>query len=278
MKIGIIGNGFVGSAAAFGFGEYVPTHIYDKDPKKSLNSLEETINESDFIFVSVPTPMNPDGSISLKNVFSVFEDIERLNNRNDNIVLLKSTVTPGTTDKLSKEFSNLNVVFNPEFLTERNARFDFINQARIILGGPENLTKKVEKLYNFRFYNANIVHTDYKTAEFIKYFGNIFFAVKVSFANEMRRVCDLMGANWDEALAGLVSDSRIADSHLRVPGPDGRRGFGGSCFPKDINAFISYCEGLGVNINVVKAAWKTNLEVRPERDWESLKGRAITEE
>ena len=137
-------------------------------------------------------------------------------------------------------------------------------------------TKKVEKLYRFRFNNCNLIHTDSKTAEFIKYFGNIFFAVKVSFANEMRRISDLVGVDWNAALAGFVADARVADSHLRVPGPDGKKGFGGSCFPKDINAFITFCESLGVNANVIKAAWKTNLEVRPEKDWEDLKGRAVT--
>ena len=278
MKIGIIGNGFVGNAIAFGFSEYVPVKIYDKDPRKSLNSLEETINESDFLFVSVPTPMNKDGSINLNNVYDVVSDIDRLNEREDNIVLLKSTVIPGTTERLANDFPNLRFVFNPEFLTERKAKFDFINQARVILGGSREDTEKVEELYKFRFVNCNVVHTDSKTAEFIKYFGNVFFAVKVSFANEMKRICDLAEIDWDSALKGFIADARVADSHLRVPGPDGRRGFGGSCFPKDINAFINYCDSLGVNANVIKAAWRTNLEVRPERDWESLKGRAVNEE
>ena len=276
MKVGIIGNGFVGGAIAFGFSEYVPVYIYDKDPKRSLNSLEDTVNESDFIFISVPTPMNADGTINLKNVYNVCADISNVSKKKDNVVILKSTIVPGTTDSICKEFPNLNFVFNPEFLTERKAKFDFINQARIILGGPKEYTKKVEKLYKFRFYNANVIHTDYKTAEFIKYFANIFFAVKVSFVNEMKNVCDNIGVNWEEAMAGLVSDSRIADSHLRVPGPDGKRGFGGSCFPKDINAFMNFCDNIGVNANVIKATWKTNLEVRPEKDWENLKGRAVT--
>tara|TARA_R110002110_G_scaffold163584_4_gene363482 strand:- start:747 stop:1580 length:834 start_codon:yes stop_codon:yes gene_type:complete len=277
MKVGIVGNGFVGSAISYGFSEYVPVYIYDKDPRKSVNSFEETVNESDFVFVSVPTPMNENGSINLANIYDVFSNIDKINKRKDNIILLKSTVTPGTTDTLAKEFPNLRIVFNPEFLTERKAKFDFINQSRLILGGPREYTEKVEKLYNYRFSNCNTVHTDWKTAEFIKYFGNIFFAVKVSFANEMKRVCESIEADWDAALTGFVADSRIADSHLRVPGPDGKRGFGGSCLPKDINAFMNYCDVLGVDINIIKAAWKTNLEVRPEKDWEKLKGRAVSE-
>jgi len=170
----------------------------------------------------------------------------------------------------------LNIVFNPEFLTERKARFDFLNQTRIILGGSAELTSKVEQLYKIIFHSPRIIHTDYKTGEFIKYFANVFFAVKVSFANEMKLICDAVGVNWEEALAGFVSDGRIADSHLNVPGPDGKRGFGGTCFPKDICAFINFAKKTGIDANVVEGAWKTNLQVRTEKDWEKLTGRAVT--
>ena len=192
------------------------------------------------------------------------------------MVVLKSTVTPGTTQSLKNKYKNLNIVFNPEFLTERKAKLDFLNQARIVLGGDEKSVSKVEELYKMRFKNLNFIKTDYKTAEFIKYFNNVFFSVKVSFMNEMKRVINEAGADWDQALHGFVADGRVADSHLEVPGPDGKMGFGGSCFPKDINAFINFAEGLGLNVNVVKAAWETNLEVRPERDWQNLVGRAVT--
>ena len=274
-SIGVVGHGFVGQAISFGFSPVVKVNVYDKDPLRSTNTLEETVNESDIVFVSVPTPMRQDGSINLDIIESVFDDINKANNREDNIFVLKSTVIPGTTDDLIKRYPNLNIVFNPEFLTERKAKFDFINQARVVLGGKINLTKKVEELYNLRFKTPRIIHTDCKTAEFIKYFNNVFFAVKVSFANEMKRICDETGVNWEQALAGFVSDHRVADSHLNVPGPDGRRGFGGTCFPKDMCAFMNFAKELNLNTNVIDGAWKTNLEVRPEKDWEKLKGRAI---
>lgn len=275
--VGIIGNGFVGKAIGFGFVPVLPVYVHDKDPLRSMNSLEKTVNDSDIIFVCVPTPMNPDGSISLDIVRRALKDINSVNNRDDNIVIIKSTVIPGTTEMFSKEFPDLNLVFNPEFLTERHAIYDFLNQARIVLGGKREHTSKVAELYKIRFKSCNIMQMDHSTAEFIKYFNNVFFSVKVAFANEMKLVCQKAGVDWDLALEGFASDGRVGDSHLNVPGPDGKWGFGGSCFPKDINAFISFAESCGVNANVIKAAWQTNLEVRPERDWENLKGRAVVE-
>ena len=172
MKIGIVGNGFVGSSVAFGFS---PTtgcdseiKIYDKDSSKSTHSLESTLT-SDFIFVSVPTPSNPDGSINLDVVYNAFEEMNNLNHRTDNVILLRSTVTPGTTRKLQRKFRNLNIVFNPEFLTERSAKLDFINQARFILGGLKKNVNKVEKLFKWRFGETMpIIKTNYETAELIK--------------------------------------------------------------------------------------------------------------
>ncbi|MAH46846.1 hypothetical protein CMI37_13535 [Candidatus Pacearchaeota archaeon] len=281
-KVGIVGNGYVGGAIAHGFSPASTGNceikVYDIMPERSLNTLSETVNESDYVFVSVPTPMNKDGSISLKYVNEALQEIEKINNKWDNIIILKSTVTPGTTKKLQETFSSLNIVFNPEFLTEKSARLDFINQVRIILGGDTLHTSKVANLFNDRFKYCHIIETDYKTAEMIKYFSNIFFIVKVSLANEMKLICDVIEADWNTVLEGVVADGRIGDSHLNVPGPDGKLGFGGSCFPKDINAFMSFAESIGVDVNTVKGAWKTNLDVRPERDWENLKGRAIIDD
>ena len=281
-KIGVVGNGYVGGAIAHGFSPAstgkCEVRVYDVLPERSMNTLEETINESDFIFVSVPTPMNKSGSISLKFINEAFKQIDEVNKKENNIIILKSTVVPGTTEKLQKKYPSLNIVFNPEFLTEKSARLDFINQTRVILGGSKIHTSQVAELFNERFKYCHTIQTDYKTSEMIKYFSNIFFAVKVSFANEMKLVCDTIGADWDTALEGFVADGRIGDSHLNVPGPDGKMGFGGSCFPKDINAFMSFAKNIGVDVNTIKGAWKTNLNVRPERDWENLKGRAVVEE
>ena len=274
MKIGIIGNGFVGNSIAFGFS---PTHeirIHDKDPKRNINTLEEVL-ECDYVFVAVPTPMNEDGSISLNIVEKALQEISDNNKNRKNIIILKSTMVPGTTNNFAKQFPKLNIVFNPEFLTERTAKLDFLTQARIVLGGPKRLTKRVAKLFEDRFQHTYIIETDAITAELIKYMNNVFFASKVSIMNEMKMMSDAIGAEWKLALKGFAADQRIGDSHLHVPGPDGRMGFGGSCFPKDINAFMSYADELGVDIPTIKGAWETNLNVRPERDWEKLEGRAV---
>jgi UDPglucose 6-dehydrogenase len=281
QRVGIIGRGFVGSAVEFGFsaqtGCDAELKVYDKDPLKSTHTLEETVNKSDVVFVSVPTPSNPDGSMHLGILESLLSDISKIY-KGKSTILIRSTVIPGTTRKLQKKF-NLPLVFNPEFLTERSAKFDFINQARIILGGNPNDTSKVSKLYQWRFGNSlPCIQTNYETAEMIKYMNNCFFATKVSFMNEMYDIANKCGADWETAVQGFVRDGRIGHSHLAVPGPDGKRGFGGSCFPKDIQAMIKLGEELGVSTSTLKGAWETNLNVRPEKDWENLKGRAIVED
>ena len=283
MKIGIIGKGFVGTAVAYGFsrqaGYDADIKIYDVDPTKSINTLEETVNESDFIFLSVPTPSRKDGTMDLSVVENALESISNVNDNDSNIILIRSTVTPGTTEFLQKKYPNLRLVFNPEFLREKFASHDFINQTRVIIGGQKKYTELVKKLYRDRFGEfLPAVETNYETAELIKYMNNLFFATKVSFLNEMKLLSDHIGADWAQAVEGFLLDGRIGHSHIDVPGPDGKLGFGGSCFPKDIQALISFGDENGVEMNVLKGAWKTNLKVRPEKDWEELKGRAVSED
>ena len=282
-NIGVVGNGFVGSAVQFGFspstGCDYEVRVYDKDPSKSVDSIEETVNESEFIFLSVPTPSNKDGSMNLDIVEQALQDISDVNKYQGNIVLLRSTVTPGTTRKLQDKYPNLRIVFNPEFLTEQNAKYDFINQARIIIGGDEVYSKQVGDLYRLRFGESQpIIETNWETAELIKYMSNCFLTTKISFMNEMYQIAEKCGVDWGVALDGFFRDGRVGHSHMNVPGPDGKFGFGGSCFPKDIQALIHFGESLGLNMSTLKGTWKTNLEVRPERDWEDLKGRAVVDE
>ena len=281
-KIGIVGRGFVGSAVEFGFsaqtGCDAELRVYDKDPSKSIHTLEETVNESDFIFLSVPTPSNVDGSMNVDILETALSDIQDINSRKGNIILIRSTITPGTTAKLAKKFTKLNIVFNPEFLTERSAKFDLINQSRFVLGGRKRNTARVAELFRWRFGDSvPCIETNWETAEMIKYMNNCFFATKVSFMNEMRLVADKVGVDWDMAVEGFVRDGRIGHTHLNVPGPDGKMGFGGSCFPKDIQAMIQFGEDLGMDLNTLQGAWETNCEVRPERDWEQLKGRSVVD-
>ena len=287
FKIGIIGNGFVGSSVAHGFSsntgcDVKDVKIYDKDHTKSTHTITEVVNDSDFIFLSVPTPSNQDGSISLDIVHEVFKEIDSVLDyeaEHQPTILLRSTVTPGTTKKIQSEYTKMYIVFNPEFLTERSAKLDFINQSRIVLGGSWGSTTAVKQLYQWRFgKHIPVIQTDFQTAEMIKYMCNCFFATKVSYLNEMYQIAEKCGANWEDCVEGFSLDGRIGHSHLNVPGPDGKFGFGGSCFPKDVQAVIHFAQTLDVHPDVLLGAWNKNLDVRPEEDWKDLKGRAVVEE
>jgi UDPglucose 6-dehydrogenase len=271
FKVGIIGLGFVGESQVFAFSPISEIRIYDINPLKSTHTLEE-VCQCDFVFVAVPTPMKKNGSQDLTYIENVFSQVTP-----GPIYIIKSTILPGTTKKLNKKYNKLDIIFSPEFLTERTAKLDMLTQARIIFGGPKNLCFKVKKLFEQRFMNRHFIITDSTTAELIKYMNNTFFATKVSIINEFKRLSDALGTNWEDALYGFSSDGRIGDSHLHVPGPDGKLGYGGTCFPKDVNALITLGEELGTPMNTIKAGWKTNLEVRPEADWENNKGRAVSE-
>jgi UDPglucose 6-dehydrogenase len=270
LKVGIIGNGFVGEAISFAFSSISNVYIYDTNPLKSLNDLE-FVHNCDFVFVCVPTPMYEDGTQDLSFVESVFEK-----STDRPIYIIKSTVLPGTTQRLSKKYSNSKIIFSPEFLTERTAKLDILTQSRIILGGELSLTNKAKVLFNKRFKIKNIIQTDSKTAELTKYMNNTFFATKVSIMNEFKLICDKIGAKWEDALRGFVSDGRIGDSHLNVPGHDGKLGYGGTCFPKDVNALLSFSKKHGVELNSIAGGWATNLKLRPEKDWEKKEGRSVS--
>tara|TARA_B110000902_G_scaffold5074_1_gene5966 strand:+ start:284 stop:1114 length:831 start_codon:yes stop_codon:yes gene_type:complete len=271
FKVGVIGNGFVGESQAFAFSPTTDLKIYDIDPLKATHTKEE-IDECDFIFVCVPTPMYKDGTQDLSYIEKVFEQAVE-----GPIYIIKSTVLPGTTGDLMRKYSTIKIVFSPEFLTERTAKLDMLTQARIIFGGFPDNTKRVRELFEQRFMNRHIIETDSTTAELIKYMNNTFFATKVSIINEFKLLSDALGTDWETALYGFASDGRIGDSHLHVPGPDGRLGYGGTCFPKDVNALITLADHLGIPLHTIKGGWKTNLEVRPEQDWKADKGRAVSE-
>ena len=270
FKVGVIGNGFVGEAISFAFSPIAKMYIYDTDNLKCLHDIN-SVHNCDFVFICVPTPMYEDGSQDLSYVESAFESA------NDKpLYILKSTVLPGTTEKLSKKYPNFKIIFSPEFLTERTAKLDMLTQARIILGGELSLTEKAKALFDERFKNKNIIQTDSKTAELTKYMNNTFFATKVSIMNEFKLLCDKIGANWEDALKGFVSDGRIGDSHLNVPGHDGKLGYGGTCFPKDVNAFLSFSKKHDILLNTINGGWETNLIVRGEKDWEEKEGRSVS--
>lgn len=270
FKVGIIGNGFVGEALAFAFSSVSDLFIFDIDPSKSTDEIEK-VYQTDFVFVCVPTPMFEDGSQDFSAVENVFKSAS-----SKPIYIIKSTVVPGSTEYLIKKYNNLKIIFSPEFLTERTAKLDMLTQSRIILGGEIELVNEAEKLFLLRFKNKNIIKTDSKTAELIKYMNNTFFATKVSIMNEFKLLCDKIGGNWEDALYGFASDGRVGDSHLNVPGHDGKYGYGGTCFPKDVSALLTFAKKNNIKINTIEGGWKTNLEIRDDKDWEKNKGRSVS--
>jgi len=276
-ELGIIGQGFVGSAIKEVLDSYFVIETYDKYLKdaSTCGTLEEISKKSEFLFLCLPTPMKEDGSCDLSIIEGVISELNDF--KNNNVVIIKSTVVPGTCSGLNKKHKNLDIVFNPEFLTERFAVQDFRNQNRIILGGEKRVTGLVRRMYRIPFQKVTIVETNFETAEMAKYFTNNYLTVKVLFANEMYKICERIGVNYDEVMRYSLWDGRIEGSHFDVPGHDGHFGVGGSCFPKDLNAMIHFCKNeLGCDLHILSAAWKTNLEVRPERDWEELRGRAVS--
>ena len=283
--VGIVGQGFVGSAIREGLTSYFNVETLDTDPKKETTcvSVEALVSKVDeIIFVCLPTPMKKNGRCDTTIVETVVSDIndsaKRLSKRV--VAVIKSTVEPGTTDRLNDRYEDIDIVFNPEFLTEANSFDDFKNQNRIIIGGPRPATTKVKTMYRKAFPRTPIIKTGPTTAETVKYFINCFLSTKVSFANEMKQVCDKIDVDFDKVVEYALYDNRIGKSHLSVPGPDGSLGFGGHCFPKDLNAIRHLAAECGIRPAVLTAVWDKNLEVRPqaERDWENMIGRAISEE
>lgn len=273
MTIGIIGQGFVGSAVYHKFKNFYDVLTYDLDETKCNSTEEKLIQNAEIIFVCLPTPMNQDGSCNIDIVESV---INKINNESEEkIVVIKSTVIPGSTQKLNSKYSNITVTFNPEFLTERNAIEDYENQNRIILGGPRPATTKLKQVFSKVFPKAEIIKTDSTHAEMVKYLINTFLSVKVSFANEIYQLCDAMNIDYDKVVEYAIHDERLGNSHWSVPGHDGDFGFGGHCFPKDLSALVNLSTQLNTLNNVLKSTIETNNIVRKNRDWENMKGRAV---
>ena len=275
MKIGIIGQGYVGSAIKIGFEPYYELETYDKyNLDKSTCSLEKIVERCDVIFVCVPTPMNKDGSCNTEIVESVVDDINKHNSK-EKIVVIKSTISPGTTDRLNKKYKKISVIFNPEFLTEANFIEDFKNQKRIILGGTRKGTNKLRQIYGYVFPKAHIIKTGSKTAEMVKYMTNTYLATKVSFANEIYQVCEKLKIDYDKVVEYSTLDERLGYSHWSVPGHDEDFGFGGHCLPKDLEALINLADDYDLDVDVLRSVRHTNDKVRKNRDWERMKGRAV---
>lgn len=282
FNVGIIGFGFLGSAMAHIFKLHADVKIYDKF-KEGFDNLNDTIQHSEFLFICLPTPMFEDnGEIDLSIIDNMLAEISNsLPEHNDKIVIIKSTIIPGTTDNFAKKYPNLNIIHNPEFLTARKNLIDAITPARIILGGKAEFTSKVKELYEYRFgHSINIFETDSQSSELVKYSANIFFSMKVLFFNNIYDICEKLNLDYNNIKDMVAADGRIGNSHLDVPGHDVfmfngqlQRGISGSCFAKDINALINYMKALGLDASMLEAAWNLNVnKYRQSKDWEKIPG------
>jgi len=258
--IGIVGNGFVGNAVYQNLRDKVECKVFDADKNRSFNKLEEVITQ-DFIFVCLPTPMRFGGECDLSILDQFFENLP------DNLIgtfVIKSTVPVGTTKKYTERH---NVIHNPEFLTARNAIQDFANSERNIVGGDPELCYDFVRFFEQCFPNIPSIVTSSDESETIKYFSNTFLAYKVAYFNKLYDMCQAIGMDYDVVCEGVTADSRIGKSHTQVPGIDNDRGFGGTCFPKDINSLIKQMESHNVNADMLKEVWKYNEQIRKVIDW-----------
>ena len=234
MKIGIIGNGFVGKATFQLKCKDIEILAYDINPELCMPQ-GITLNDlmsCNLIFISVPTPMNKDGSCYLDIVKTVITNLNNINY--PNYIVLRSTVPVGTCD-------NLKCYFMPEFLTEKNYINDFINNKDWVFGllnheKDDAFKEEIKKLFSLAHNNNRIKYNNLNfltnsEAEMVKMFKNCFLSTKVSFCNEMFMFCEKKGISYENVRKIAANDDRILHSHTKVPGHDGKRGFGGTCFP-----------------------------------------------
>ncbi len=199
--VGIVGKGFVGGAMYENLKDIFNVLVWDTDTsKRNVEKFDDFVNDSDIIFVCVPTPMRDDGSCDTHIVTSVIDNIAQVDRRK--YVVIKSTVTPGTTERLAKDFQ-MTIGFNPEFLTEANAYNDFRNQRLIVIGADDQgLAAVMAQLYyefNAKVDNhAHVIQRTTKEAELFKYLANCFLATKVIFANEFKLLCDKVDVDYGQ--------------------------------------------------------------------------------
>lgn len=291
MKLSIIGTGYVGLVTGTCFAEMghdvtcididaakvermkkgeCPIYEPGLEPLMVSNYEEgrlhfsnnyESVSKAEAIFLAVGTPSSDDGRADLKYIFGACDSIAP-HLRDGSIVVVKSTVPVGTGNKVrehlkSKTKAKFFVVNNPEFLKEGSAVEDFMKPERIIIGAKEDEAATViEELYEpFNRQIKRTIRMSNISAEMTKYAANCFLATKISFMNEVARLCDIVGADVEEVRHGISTDSRIGSQFL-YPGP----GYGGSCFPKDVKALVHTAKENGINFKIVEAVEEVNKE------------------
>ncbi len=262
LKLGIVGHGFVGKATDWGFNKRVSKFIVDPLINTRISDLKDF--DPEIVFICVPTPMGDDGNQNSAIIEEVIKEL--IIHCPNSIKVVKSTVLPSVLDELLKLDPKL--IYNPEFLREKHANSDFVNSDMIIFGGNRNTSTKVSNAYlnHSRCKTKEHIFTDLKTASLIKYAINTFLASKVVFFNELHSIYEKLDVadNWESIVNVISRDKRIGDSHMDVPGHDGKKGFGGACFPKDSVALIKFATSLGVNLNSLISTVKINNKIRSE--------------
>jgi UDPglucose 6-dehydrogenase len=262
MKIGIIGFGFVGKALSYGINDDVEQ--FKVDPKLNTKIQDLILFNPELVFISVPTPMNDDGTQDISILKKVFKELNEQKNKFQ--IVIKSTILPSSLADLSK--INNNFVLNPEFLREKYANEDFINSSTIIFGGEKTISEKVSDFYkkHTKCVNQNHIFTDIISASLIKYSINSFLATKVIFFNELHKIFNISGSNdnWKNFVKAISTDKRIGSSHMDVPGHDLRLGFGGPCFPKDTRALYEYSKEIDSEFKLLLKAIEINNSMRSE--------------
>ena len=253
-KIIIAGYGFVGKAVANAIDQ--TNTVYLVDPKIS----EQTVNDyplAEGVIICVGTPSTETGDCDVNQIYQVMDTVPV-----HIPVLLKSTVPPNYLERLLVNYPDHSICYSPEFLRAATANKDFAESKYMVVGGedPEGFWQTLfqESLSNCKlFFNVSITE-----ASMIKYATNCFLSVKVAFFNQLYDMCQKNGADYELVRQVLTHDNRIGNSHMQVPGPDGSRGFGGACFPKDTDAFIHYCDTLQISHTLVESAIKYNKKIR----------------
>lgn len=256
INLGIVGYGFVGAAVEYGFKN---NNIFIADPKLGTSCKDFLNIDLDIIFICAPTPMGKDGKIDSSIVESILLDLEPINNIP---IVLKSTVTPDLVEMFAEKYENF--IYNPEFLTERNALNDFVNPIMHVFGGTIENTAKLDEIY--KKYSScsktEVFHMTAKEASFVKYGVNTFLSTKVLFWNQFNDICQKENVDYSKIIAAVGSDTRIGSSHTKVPGIDGRKGFGSACFAKDVPAFIEYSKNSNSEFSILNSVWNTNCDYR----------------
>jgi UDPglucose 6-dehydrogenase len=225
INVGIIGCGFVGSALKVWLEENNPNvNILVNDPPKGMN---DDLTNADIAFISIHVPTENDGTQDLTLMKEIIKNLP------DIPVFIRTTILPGTSERLSNETGH-KVYFMPEFLTERTYIEDFKTQPMIFTGELELLTKI--------FTGKKFCFMTSLEAEITKYAHNVFGALKVTYFNAIADYCKRLGADYQRVRTGTLASEYINETHTLVPGPDGKFGYGGKCFPKDVNAFAKLTE------------------------------------